>query len=136
MELKDLVGKHILSGVETGVLKRKMYRWEEQCNYIKFTIDGVTYLAIENPDDGYRSFTEELDVSEEPCKFNLPNIEVVCKMMEDTYYERNDILQFIDVLSGEEILSVGTGNYDDYYPYCHMEYHPENMYCNRRLEDG
>ena len=79
---------------------------------------------------------EELEVSEEPCKFKLPNIEVVCTMMGDERYVRNDVLQFVDVLSGKEILSVGTENFDDYYPYCHLEYHPENMYCNRRAEDG
>lgn len=136
MELKDLVGKHILSGVETGVLARKYDFWEDECNYIKFTLDGVTYLAIENPDDGYRSYMNELEVSEEPCKIKLPNIEVVCTMMGDTKYESNDVLQFVDVLSGKEIMSVGTENYNDYYPYCHLEYHPENMYCNRRAEDG
>lgn len=130
MELKDLVGKHILSGIEEGVLKKE-WRWgEESCIYIKFTLDGVTYAAVEDPDDGYRSYMEELVVSEEPCKIKLPNIEVVCTMMEDEEYERHDVLQFIDVMSGAEILSVGTKNYDDYYPYCCLEYNPENMYCN------
>ena len=81
-ELKDLIGKHILSGVETGVLKRKRYWREEECAYVKFTLDGVTYLAIEDPDDGYRSYMEELEISEIPCKVNLPNIEVLCKMMD------------------------------------------------------
>ena len=137
MKLNDLVGKHILSGVEVGTLERKAWFGIEQCNYIKFTLDGVTYIAIEDPDDGYRSYMEELEISEKPCKVKLPNIEVVCKMMEDSEYENNDVLQFIDILSGKEILSVGTENYDDYYPCCHLEYHPENMYCNREVtEDG
>jgi hypothetical protein len=132
MELKDLVGDHILSGVEIGALTRKTYYGEEHCNYIKFTLDGVTYSAIEDPDDGYRSYMEELVVSEGPCKIKLPNIEVVCKMEDDTYYEKNDVLLFFDVLSGKEILAIGTKNYDDYYPYCRLDYHPENMYCNRK----
>lgn len=134
MELKELVGTHILSGVETGTLKRTKYSWEEECAYAKFTLDGVTYLAIEDPDDGYRSYMEELEVSDTPCKIKLPDIEVFCLMMADDRYERNDVLLFIDVLSGKEILSVGTMNYDDYYPCCHMEYHPENMYCNREVK--
>ena len=136
MELNELIGNHILSGVETGVLTKNNYGWEDMCNYIKFTLDGVTYMAVEDPDDGYRSFMEELEISKEPCKVSLPNIEVFCAMMADDRYKRNDVLLFFDVLSGKEILSVGTESYDDYYPICHLEYHPENMYCNRRAEDG
>jgi hypothetical protein len=58
-------------------------------------------------------------------------------MAPDTYFswgaldEKNDILCFTDVLSNEVILKIGTGNTNDYYPYCVMEYTPENMYCNR-----
>lgn len=44
--------------------------------------------------------------------------------------ESNDILVLTDSLTGEVVLEVGTGNYDDWYPYCHFEYHPEGMACN------
>lgn len=130
MELNDLVGKHILSGIEVGVLTKKDYIGYQSCNYMKFTLDGVTYAAVEDPEDGYRSYMEELVVSDEPCKIKLPNIEVVCSMMEDDVYENNDVLRFVDVMSGREILLVGTENWDDYYPVCRLEYHPENMHCN------
>ena len=130
-ELKDLVGKHILSGIEVGSMEHDdLWGYREMCSYIKFALDGVNYLAIEDPSDGYRSYMYDLEVSDAPCKIHLPNIEVVCRMQEDNYCERNDVLEFIDVLNGKQILAVGTANYDDYYPYCVLEYTPENMSCN------
>ena len=137
-ELKDLVGKHILSGIEVGMMEHEdsWGHWEK-CNYIKFALDGVNYLAIEDSSDGYRSYMHDLEVSDTPCKIHLPNIEVVCRMQEDDNYERNDVLEFIDVLNGKKILAVGTANYDDYYPYCVLEYTPENMSCNEgRVSDA
>jgi hypothetical protein len=131
MELKELVGAHILSGVEVGCEERKLHIWTESCNYVKFTLDGVTYKAVEDPSDGYRSYMEELEVSETPCKIKLPNIEVLCELSEVGEYEgESDVLCVYDVLSGKKIMAVGTENYDDYYPCCVLEYHPENMYCN------
>ena len=135
-ELKDLVGKHILSGIEVGIIEREAWGYLEKCEYIKFTLDGVNYLAVEDPNDGYRSYMNDLEVSDTPCKIHLPNVEVVCQMREDNYYERNDVLEFVDVLNGKKILAVGTGNYDDYYPYCVLEYMPENMSCNEGRADN
>jgi hypothetical protein len=130
MTLEDLKGNHILSGIEVGTRKIKVFSWEEDCNYIKFILDGTTYLAVENPDDGYRSYMEELQIVDEKCEVKLPDIEVCCHMRENGKYEENDILVFIDSVNGEEILVIGTGNTDDYYPYCVMEYSPEKMHCN------
>lgn len=131
MELKDLVGSHILSGIEMGTIRRNAYGYFEQCEFIKFTLDGVTYKAVENPDDGYRSYMDELETEDEPCKIKLPNIEVCCHMMGDCLYEKNDVLVFVDSKSGKEILKIGTQNTNDYYPYCILEYTPENMYVNQ-----
>ena len=50
-------------------------------------------------------------------------------------YENNDILVFVDFENGKEILEIGTGNYDDYYPYCVLNYYPENMSCNGGVVD-
>jgi hypothetical protein len=131
VELKDLTGKHILSGIEIGkVVREAWYGGTEEPNCVKFTLDGVTYMAVEDPSDGYRSYMEDLVVVEEPCKIRLPDVEVICHMKEDDRYERNDVLVFVDALNGKTILELGTANYDDYYPYCVMEYIPENMNCN------
>lgn len=135
MELKDLAGNHILSGIEVGQKTVERYFYQEACNYIKFTIDGTTYMALEDPDDGYRSYMHELEIVEEPCKIKLPNIFVCCHMRGNGDYENNDILVFVDFENKKEILEIGTGNYDDYYPYCVLNYYPENMSCNGGVVD-
>lgn len=130
--LKDLVGRHILSGIETGQVKRTIFGYEEECNYIKFTLDGVHYMAVEDPDDGYRSYLYDLEISDTPCRYPLPDVAVECHMRPDDveHYEVNDILVFVDVKNGKEVLAIGTGNTDDYYPYCVLDYIPENLSCN------
>lgn len=130
MELHELVGKHIFSGIEIGKMARDTYFYTEHHAYVKFTLDGVTYMAEEDPDDGYRSYMNDLVVAEEPCKIKLPNVAVVCRMMQDRNWEKNNVLIFTDAENGKDILAIGTANYDDYYPYCVMEYMPENMSCN------
>lgn len=134
MELNELVGEHILSGIETGTKQIEGFWGEETCNFVKFTLDGVTYLALEDPDDGYRSYMEELQIVEERCKFPLPNVKVICVMRKSEeeygFHQEDDILSFIDAISRKEILAIGTANTDDYYPWCVMEYYPQNMACN------
>ena len=134
MNLIDLVGEHILSGIEVGAMQIDHYFRPEMCNYIKFTIDGATLLAAEDPSDGYRSYMRDLVIVKEPCKIKLPDICVCCTMRPDDEWGKNEVLSFVDVLSFKEILAVGTENTDDYYPCCILEYHPENMYCN--MEGG
>lgn len=135
MELKDLIGKHILSGIEVGTKDFKNY-WgdiENRC-YIKFTLDGIHYLAMEDPSDGYRSYMEDLQTIDVPCEIPLPNVEVVCHMAELDSWGGDDVLAFIDAVNGKEILKIGTANCNDFYPYCVMEYTPENMSCNEKCE--
>ena len=33
--------------------------------------------------------------------------------------------------TGEEILRIGTNDYDDYYPVCILEFHPQNLDVNQ-----
>ena len=57
MQFEDLVGLHQLSGVDESSEVRPS-GWgsgDESVGVILFIIDGVTYKAVENPDDGYRS---------------------------------------------------------------------------------
>lgn len=138
IKLKDLCGKHILSGIEVGE-KGFETSWDEiqERSYIKFTLDGIHYLAVEDPDDGYRSYMEDLQTTDDPCEIPLPDVEVVCYMMEDDRLGNNNVLVFIDATNGKKILSIGTENYDDYYPCCVLHYTPENMsYNERRTNNG
>lgn len=83
MCLKELCGIHVLSGIEVGMREVERYGCKECANYIKFTLDGITYLAVEDPSDGYRSYMDDLEIVDETCKIKLPNVQVRCRMRED-----------------------------------------------------
>ena len=126
-KLTKLVGKHILSGVEIGIDTFKIWDEDEQCNYIKFTLDGVTYMAIENPDDGYRSCMEKLIIATHPCGTTIPDTEVVGRMDPDN---KDSLITFIDCGTGKDVLCVGTDYGDSYYPSFVYSWFPENLSCN------
>lgn len=128
---ESLCGEHILSGVEMASEEREDCGYFESCNVLLFTLDGVTYKLIEDPDDGYRSFCREIQISKTPPKFNFPGVRVLCSMMESDRYEKNDCIVIRDLRNGEIIIEAGTKNYEDYYPYCHFVYIPENFACNQ-----
>lgn len=137
MNLIDLVGIHLMTGIETGTVKRENWwsKEEDDCNYVKFRLDGITYMAVEDPDDGYRSMCRNLEVVDEECRTKLPDILVECKMRDDEHddiwgTEENDILEFYDVSNKQMFMAVGTGNTNDYYPYFAFEYTPEVLSCN------
>ena len=131
MELKELVGKHTLSGVEYSDVVIKDWRdSNEKCMCVKFTLDNVTYAAIEDPEDGYRSACRDIEASEEVLSNSFNGVEVLCTMLENSDYQENDILVITDIITKKIILEIGTGNYNDYYPYFHAEYTPENMILN------
>lgn len=137
MNLIDLVGTHIFSGIETGTLEILKWGRYEDCSYIKFILDGVAYMALEDPADGYRSYMEELKVVDEPCKTKLPDIPVYCKhRSEDEWGEESDLLDFYDESNDKCFLTIGTEHTDDYYPYCVLRYKPENLAVNADIKEG
>lgn len=129
MELKELVGKHYLSGFDTAT-EKAVDLWHEAFEVVRFVLDGKTYKAIENPSDGYRSYLQDLIVTDEIISNTFPPQEVIGKMKENGDYSVNDTIQFIDVVTGKIVLEVGTDNTDDYYPFCVMNWHPENLAIN------
>lgn len=136
MRLSELVGNHVLQGVDRLVLIRKnIFGEKEDVNAIAFQLDGKTYLAAEDPNDGYRSYCEDIVVYNTPSKFRIPDVPVVCSMMEPEVYSdvfsfENDVLVIRDAVNGKKVLCVGTMHVDDYYPYCYFDYRPENLSCN------
>ncbi len=134
MEFKDLCGMHLFSGIDTGVMTyTDEYGWkDEQCNYVKFTLDNKHYIAIEDPSDGWRSCCRDLLAEATPPKFQFDGVRVVCSMMpdDDQWHEANNVMVMTDCVTGKTILEIGTKNVGDWYPAFHMEYHPENMACN------
>ena len=124
-----LAGSHVLSGVEIcQVDSYNVSGIKGSVGCIKFTLDGVTYRALENPSDGYRSWMEELETTNESCKYKLPNTDVVC--MVNTSGD-GLFLEFVDVVNGKIFMRIGTSNYNDYYPCCVFEYTPENLHYNK-----
>lgn len=136
MELKDLVGEHFLSGCEYGTFKiNDSNYYHEDANTIDFILDGRKISAIEDPSDGYRSCM--MDLIENRKGLEITNtftpIRVIGAFREDDNdcAEINDVIDFTDCISGKIVLSVGTGNTDDYYPYFVGDFNPENMYLNQ-----
>ena len=130
MKLRDLIGEHLLSGFDTEIqtLENGFDKYEE----VRFVLDGITYKAVEDSDDGYRSYLKELEVSFEKISNTFPPQKVIGKMKENYDYVCNtdDVIQFLDVVTEKIVLEIGTGNTDDYYPYCVIHWYPENLAIN------
>lgn len=129
MELKDLVGEHELSGLDLVTIK-SIEDWESDADAYLFILDGITYKATEDPNDGYRSNLKDIEISEEKISYVFPPQKVLCTMKDAEEYSNNDVLQMHDSINGKLVLEIGTDNYDDYYPICIMSWHPENLSIN------
>lgn len=130
LNLFDLLGEHVLSGVDFD--KTEVKTWGDQfeiAQCIRFTLDGVTYIAVEDPEDGYRSTMREIRISETPCRTVLfPVVPVlVIKKPDDTYGQKNETLQFLNKVNGKVVLEVGTDNREDYYPWYVAAFFPQNI---------
>lgn len=131
--LESLCGVHLLQGFELTEQNIERYGSLCECNVVKFMLDGITYIAIEDPEDGWRSYCDEIKVSPEKPKYPIPDCEVSCTMksnQNDGY--QHDVLVGTDTHTGLIVFEIGTMYADDYYPYCCFEYHPENMFCNKQ----
>lgn len=133
MELAGLVGEHKLSGVDMSneSVKREWGDDFEQCEIIRFRLDDVIYMAIEDPSDGYRSSMREIKVSDGEMKNVFAPVKVLCRIRtKGEYGGTDDTLEIIDMENGLVILEVGTDNCDDYYPMWVGAWHPERMAVN------
>lgn len=133
---EKLLGPHLLSGVEMANEKVKL-EWDESyedCQTISFIIDGQTYTAIENPDDGYRSSMGYLRRSDVILANTFSPQPVIGRMRLPEYGQVNDTLEFLDANNRKLVLAVGTDNIDDYYPCFVAEWIPENMTVNQNVE--
>lgn len=139
MELKDLVGEHLLTGVDFCTQQIKQYDWSddlEDCQVVRFCLDDVVYVATEDPSDGYRSYLGQLIIDNTNTMSNqfLAQRVVGVHRVKGNYDTVDDILELIDVVTGEVVLEVGTDNCDDYYPSFVSSFHPEAMAINNTGE--
>lgn len=136
MKLQDLVGEHELSGVDSGVLRvDNGYGGSYAASRLLFVLDGVAYQAIEDEDDGYRSSMREIELASigEVANRFTPVKVIGCykQRRDDPYSGQCDILQLVDVVTGEVVLEVGTDNTDDYYPSFVADFRPQAMVSNK-----
>lgn len=132
VELKDLVGLHKLTGVDFETEKIKDYCGNfEDAQVIRFCLDGKTYVATEDPSDGYRSCMSSLEVVNEKPKNTFEKVSVFGIMKTQSHYNKCEIIQFYDVKTAQIVLEVGTDNSDDYYPSFIAHWAPENLYLNQ-----
>lgn len=134
IQLQDLTGEHYLSGVSFDSItsdelsKISGYSAWEDAQRCTFILDDIAYQAIEDPSDGYRSSLEYLLICDKDLvKNTFEPIKVVGKLNTEAMYSTNDAIDFVDVRNGKTILTIGTFNADDYYPYYVAEWMPENI---------
>jgi hypothetical protein len=131
VQLEDLIGTHTLTGVTINTIEIPYYEQFEDAQTISFVLDGTTYTAVEDPNDGYRSTMDYLIVGGEVKNVFEP-VQVKGHMKEKDHDEY-DVLELVDVVTNKVVLSVGTGNTDDYYPYFVGRFYPENLVINKSI---
>lgn len=133
VDMESLVGKHFLTGVDES--RQNIEKWSgfEDCQCINFTLDGITYTAIEDPEDGYRSCLDAIIISGIKLSNIFEPIEVLVsyRTISREYGNGCEILDFFDVKNGERILEIGTDNTKDYYPCFVASWIPENLSINK-----
>ena len=137
MELKELAGEHLLDAVDFS--NERVKTWGDQykdCQVTRFRLDGNVYVAVKDPDDGYRSYMIDLTIAEDATMKNaFAAVRVIGRHREkDSYGDVDDVLELIDAGTGEVVLEVGTENIDGYYPCFVAAFHPENMTPNARTQ--
>lgn len=97
-------------------------------NGIGFVLDNVAYIAWEDESDGYRSCMDRLQKEDGvvvPDSAFFAEQSVMATAEED-----GNLLILTCVISGKQVMSVGTINYDDYYPMFTDEWMPQNLAAN------
>jgi len=133
MELKELVGEHMLDAVDFS--DEQVKTWGDQfeaCQVMRFRLDGKVYVAVEDPSDGYRSCMNDLAVADDATMKNtFSPVKVIGRHREEGKYDNaDDVLELIDAGTGKLALEVGTNNTDDYYPCFVAAFHPEALTPN------
>lgn len=130
MTLDDLVGEHELDAVDfsSESIKDSWGDGFEDCQSMRFRLDGVVYAVTEDPSDGYRSCMQDIVVVPDAEMTNaFTPIRVLARM-------QRAVLELIDIANGETVLEAGTDNADDYYPCFVASFTPEKMSVNASQE--
>lgn len=136
-EFSELLGLHMLSGLETSTEKViDLGYGYDSATVVYFVLDGVTYRVYEDPSDGYRSSMGSFDVvTDYVVKNRFPEQQVFGVMRPDGY-DKNDTIEFMDAMTSKVVLALGTDSYDDWYPTFVFEWNPENMAINKDANES
>jgi len=128
-KLDTLIGCHVLTGVNFDTC----YVEEDigDASVMNFVLDGVMYSAIEDASDGYRSSMSELRVTTVRATRKM-NMFSPCNVIGSMRVGDSWILDLEDVETKKIVLSVGTDQSDDWYPWFVSKFSPENMSSNWR----
>lgn len=130
-------GPHWFSGIdEFHIDGDDDFGWNSLDGYA-IVVDGKTYLAVEDSNDGYRSFaflrplvkgeTVKVINQFEP---QLVYAESFWNMDEDEFV--NESVFLLKNQYGQIFLQISTDYWDDYYPVGVVRYYPENLPCNAK----
>lgn len=130
MKLEDFVGINLLDGVDFLRISKDddNYYTASVC---RFRLNGTTYIATEDPSDGYRSMLGSIKTTNDNPVNIFPPVEVVGVYRYGDTYREKDIIEFVDVYTGKVVLEIGTDNTNDYYPSFVAHFSPENMVVNK-----
>ena len=135
MELIDLVGEHLLDGVD---FENKLKDSYKDAQVMRFRLDGIVYGVVENPQDGYRSSMKEIYTSSNIPIINcFPPVRVLALYgIGDEFEDNSDILTMFLMENGKEVINVGTKRVDSYYPCFIANFNPEVMNLEEGEDDG
>ena len=128
-------GLHTISGIGNITIQDGLY--DTDIDVDLFCIDGITYGAFINPDDGYRSYGIIKKMPENQCQYTFPPqpIKIENKVVKgnpmDCFPEDKHLLVMTDATNGKEVLVVGTDYTDGYYPQACFHWRPENLEINK-----
>ena len=123
LRLQDLVGVHVLTAVDiNGETDHRLP------NNVVFTLDKKTYLAVEDPSDGYRSSMDYIALTDTRPENRFKGVKVLARINEyDEYGNKSELLDVINLETGMLILRIGTSRVNDYYPSWVAEFSKENL---------
>lgn len=132
MDLNALAGgRWALDGVDYEETY-KTSAYGESASALRFRLNGCIYVAVEDPNDGYRSCLGELFIEEGRMKNAFMPVIVEGRMKSG---QDCDILELVDVSTGKVVVEVGTDHVDDYYPTFVASFSPNNMCHNVAMNE-
>ena len=129
-----LVGEHSLSGVDFGQTPVGGGYYDEDAETCTFVLDGETYTVTEDPSDGYRSAMKSLAKGGVSVQNTFWPCRVLCSIECKAGGYDADLLVMRDIITGREVLAIGTENVNDYYPCYIARFDPTAMAINSAQE--